>query len=46
MKKHGTRLTKGQQEEVRFLRGRHDTISFLEKYGNTTPQAPENYTPS
>ncbi|KAI9444113.1 hypothetical protein H4582DRAFT_1919432 [Lactarius indigo] len=37
VKKHESRLTKDQQQEVRFLRGRHDTISFLEKYGKMTP---------
>ncbi|KAH8992644.1 hypothetical protein EDB92DRAFT_1856653 [Lactarius akahatsu] len=33
MKKHESRLTKDQQQEIRFLRGRDDTIRFLEKYG-------------
>lgn len=43
MKKHGGRLTKDQQQEIRFLRGRGDTIRFLEKYRNTAH--PGEYTP-
>ena len=45
MKKHETRLTKDQQEEVRLLRGRHDTISFLEKYETRLPGPPETTHP-
>ncbi|KAH8992647.1 hypothetical protein EDB92DRAFT_1856736 [Lactarius akahatsu] len=43
IKKHESRLTKDQQQEVRFLRGRRDTIRILEEYGNTTPHG--SYTP-
>ncbi|KAH9015895.1 hypothetical protein EDB84DRAFT_1524960 [Lactarius hengduanensis] len=43
MKKHESRLTKEQQQQIRLLRGRDNTIHFLEKYRNTTP--PENYMP-
>lgn len=38
MKKHESRLTKDQQQEIRLLRGRDDTVRFLEKYGNTSSQ--------
>ena len=44
MKKHESRLTKDEQREIRFLRGREDTTRFLEKYGNTV--LPGNYTPN
>lgn len=41
MKKHISRLTKDQQEEIGSLRGRDDTIRFLENCGNATH--PGNY---
>ncbi|KAH8986271.1 hypothetical protein EDB83DRAFT_1170779 [Lactarius deliciosus] len=45
MKEHESRLTKDQQQEIRFLRGRDDTIRFLEKYGsNTEPRFPPETT--
>ncbi|KAF8261686.1 hypothetical protein EI94DRAFT_1745414 [Lactarius quietus] len=43
LKQHGSLLTEGQQQEIRILRGRDNTIRFLEKYGNTTH--PGSYTP-
>ncbi|KAF8267983.1 hypothetical protein EI94DRAFT_1700588 [Lactarius quietus] len=43
MKNHGSRFTEDQQQEIRVLRGRNDTIHFLEKYGNTTHLG--SYTP-
>ncbi|KAH9041538.1 hypothetical protein EDB83DRAFT_1629167 [Lactarius deliciosus] len=43
MKKHESRLNKEQRQEIRLLRGRDNTIHFLEKYRKTTP--PGNYMP-
>ena len=43
IKKHGSRLTKDQQEEVLSLRGRDVTIRFLANCENMTH--PGNYTP-
>ncbi|KAH9059537.1 hypothetical protein EDB87DRAFT_1621480 [Lactarius vividus] len=43
MKKHESRLTKEQQQQIHLLRGRDNTIHFLDKYRNTTP--PGNYMP-
>ncbi|KAH9059536.1 hypothetical protein EDB87DRAFT_764151 [Lactarius vividus] len=36
MKEHESCLTKDQQQQIRLLRGRDDTVHFLEKYGNTS----------
>ncbi|KAH9035947.1 hypothetical protein EDB84DRAFT_1200641 [Lactarius hengduanensis] len=42
MKKHESCLTKDQQQEIRLLRGRDDTVRFLEKWRH---EFSTNYTP-
>ncbi|KAH9000977.1 hypothetical protein EDB86DRAFT_487386 [Lactarius hatsudake] len=42
MKQHESRLTKDQQQEIRLLRGRDDTVRFLEKYSFPQTTHPTN----